>query len=266
LKRSGCILFLLCSSGIRVHGSETESTRIAPDLVLVTEFSVKEPLVGQQVAVLYRLRATPPPAAVDIDPQQFSGFWTEIAPLADTGRSRSPDGGASVEFLLRQVIVFPLYAGDLQLPPLRIKVKRNTSVASRADDWDIIGSSSPVLLRVRDLPAVNALQHRWPLVGAVSGTLQEQRISGAPRTILELKGTAHLALFDPLEWLHDRRIQARTIEWESSVQTLDMHGKRVVTLIQRRRWALDPGVKEISLPVFQPESQSFTPLRLTVNP
>jgi hypothetical protein len=175
----------------------------------------------------------------------------------------------SSEFLLRQVVVYPFYAGDLLLPPLRLKVKRSGG-SEHSTEWDVIAMSSPVVLHVREVPCSAGLQAGWPLVGVVTGSLTSGR---AFETILDLKGTAHLDMFDLDGWLRHsgyREFIVRTFESEHSVQTLDMQGKRQISVIQRRRWAvrMTAGSKvldTLKIPIFEPESQSFSDLWLRTN-
>ncbi len=248
----------------RAEAGERVETRIAPDMTVVTETSVGSPFVGQQVAIVYRLRVVEPPAAVDVDPQQFSGFWAESVPLSDSGRRRAADGRFE-EYLLRQVVVFPLYGGDTRIPPLRVKVKRSRS---RTDpgQWDVIGVSDPVRMQVREPQGGRG---RAPLVGSVSGSLFEESRAGAPALFLDLQGTALLALFDPALWLvgtQDGQVTARQVNYENTVQPGDVNEGGLPSLLMRRRWEIRTvgggGIADLTLSVFHPESQQVTVVRI----
>jgi hypothetical protein len=128
------------------------------------------------------------------------------------------------------------------------------------------------VLHVRDVPPTGRAP-RWPLVGSVAASSHEGRHAGYPETILELKGTAHLDLFDLAEWLRflgHNDLLVRSLDSENSVQTVDMRGKRQISLIQRRRWAIratggSRAVKSLTIPIFQPDTQSFTDVHLRAN-
>ncbi len=253
--------------------ARTFITQIAPDLAIVTEVSLGAPFVGQQFSLIYRLRALRPPAAVDVDPQQFRGFWTEIVPLSPESASAArPVGGqAAVDYLLRQVIAFPLLDGALRLPPLSVKVKRPGSPAAQRDDWDVLGSSSPVDVRSVPLPPWPRAGSDLPLVGSVAGSLKWQG-DGRSALLLEMEGTANLALFRPVDWLgtpQGARLQARLAAADNVTQTIDKEGKRQLSLIQRQRWLIGisggiPGqrIGDFRLPVFDPREKTWKEVRV----
>lgn len=122
-------------------------------------------------------------------------------------------------------------------------------------------SSEPVTVDV--LPIPSSSDHRLPLVGNLEGSLTPVGGSGRDEVILELKGTANLAFFDPLQWMVQPAglvLSARPTEWDKMVQTRDIAGKRQITLIQRRCWGIRifgqaqdrMRVGDIGLRVFQP--------------
>jgi hypothetical protein len=247
--------------GTLADGKREVMSRIAPGLAIVTEIGNSSPYVGQQFSIIYSLRALKAPSAVDIDPQQFTGFWTELSPPADARPSdQSLENQPASQYLLRQVIAFPLSEGKLQLPPLRLKIKMPDS-RSGPGDWDLVCSSDPVFVDV--LPVPNVEEQKLALVGDIEGGLTSSGSAGGSEVILELQGTANLAFFDPLQWIGTRPgvvLSVRPAEWDKLVQTRDLGGKRQITLLQRRSWyirVLGQGTGPVrvgggALPIFQP--------------
>jgi hypothetical protein len=247
--------------------AEVRETRVAPDISILTEISAASPFVGQQVGLLYRLRVLESPAAVDIDPQQFTGFWFESVAVNEMGRRRSADGRFE-DYVLRRVVLFPLYAGEVRVPPLRVKIKRTTSTIGPAE-WDLVGSSAAVLLRVREATAGPRAGQSGPLVGVVSGRLFEESRAGAPAVFLELKGTANLALFDPATWITPPgggRVTARQVDYDRTVQGDLDRPESLPTVVMRCRWELrgDQTVvlPDLEFPVFNPASEKLGSVRI----
>jgi hypothetical protein len=253
--------------------ARTFVSQIARDFAIVTEISLQDPYVGQQFSVIYRLRAQQPPAAVDIDPQQYAGFWTEMIPISQESAStaRPLRGQGVVDFLLRQVVAYPIEEGTLQLPPLSIKVKRAGRVSSQPDDWDVVGLSAPIEIRSLPLPPGPESVRTMPLVGSAEGSMSWEG-DGYTTIVLEMQGTANLALFKPLDWLILRPsqvCQAHLVRAENIARTTDLAGKRRLSLVQRQRWILrlagvGPGqeVDDLVLPVFAPIDGSWQSLRV----
>jgi hypothetical protein len=253
--------------------ARTFVSQIARDLAIVTEVSLQDPYVGQQFSIIYRLRAQQPPAAVDIDPQQYAGFWTEVIPISQESAStaRPLRGQAVVDFLLRQVVAFPIEEGALQLPPLSIKVKRAGRISAQPDDWDVVGLSAPIEIHSLPLPPGPATVRAVPLVGFAEGSMGWQG-DGYTTIALEMQGTANLALFKPLDWLILRPgqvCQAHLVRADNIARTMDLNGKRQLSLVQRQRWILKlagfgPGqeVDDLVLPVFAPLDGSWKSLRI----
>jgi len=229
----------LPESGLRTGDSLRSETRIADGMSLYTEYSLAHPYLGEQVSVVYSLRAVRPPSAIDVDPQQFSGFWSEILPLPAQTRIlvRGGSNRSAQEFLLRQVVVTPLRRGMLQLPPLSIKVKRAGTRAPAEEDWDLHALSDPVPIDVVSPPG-HERADQLPLVGTISG---EFIVPAAARNAfsLELEGTANLGWFLPLEWVRLRNaaiVSAQIMEEESSPLIRDMGGKRQILYRQKKKW------------------------------
>ncbi len=257
-------LLLFAWLSARAAAADRVETRVAPDMSIVTETALASPFVGQQVAIAYRLRVVEPPAAVDVDPQQFAGFWVEPAPLSDSGRMRASDGRFA-EYTLRQVVVFPLYAGEAWIPPLRVKIRRSLSAAD-AGKWDVIGVSDAVRLDVRGVPGS---RERVPLVGTVSGRMFEESRGGGSTLFLELTGTALLALFDPAAWsveMPEKRVRAQQVDYDSMVLPGDLKGGGLPSLVLRRRWEIRSAgataFSALTFPVFQPESGELKVVRI----
>jgi hypothetical protein len=260
------VFLLVCNwCGFHAVASEVYETNIAPGIAIVTEVSTASPFVGQQVGVVFRLRVLEPPSAVDIDPQQFSGFWLETVPLKEAGARISADG-KSQEYTLRRAVVFPLFGGRVSLPPLRVKIKRAPGSASV--EWDVVGSSTQVPLNVHGLPPVSGSRGREVLVGLVSGKISEELRGGTPAVFLELSGTANIALFDPSAWLQravGRTVSARAVDYDSEVEPDSARGS-VPALLMRRRWELRGSGRllpsDADIPVFRPESGKIESVRI----
>ena len=250
-----------------------EITPIAPGLAVVVQLSLTEPYVGQQFTALYSLRAIHAPYAVDVDPQQYVGFWTEVVPLPEQGRSAQHflNGVPATDYLLRQVVAYPLYPGRMELPPLRVKVKRS---AAGPEEWDLTSASQPVPLTVHPLPNFRGAGSTVPLVGDMDGSLEILGRGEKLEIALELYGTTNLAFFNPLQWLPKPdccELSVRLLLSEDSVRTRDMGGKREVFLFKRRRWSIktvgrmEAGTRlgDFAIPVFQPRQSEWVMLRFT---
>ncbi len=275
---AGFLMAASCLPGYAGQGmpadvSHSFVSRISPDLSVVTEVSLTNPYVGQQFSIVYKLRAQRPPAAVDIDPQQYSGFWTEMVPISQdsTSSPRVLKGQAAVDFLLRQVIAYPLLEGRQELPPLSLKIKRASSTPDRRDDWDLLGASAPVDIEVMPLPPAPQTLRGTALVGKVSGEMSWQE-EGHQTLLLEMQGTANLALFNLRDWIRPTagaQIREQLLSADRQTQTVDIEGKRQLSLLQRQRWLIRIAVSEqaqpltgFSLPVFEPREKLWRNARI----
>ncbi len=260
--------------GTASHPSRSFVSQIAPDLAIVSEVSLDTPYVGQQFSIIYKLRAQRPPAAVDIDPQQYSGFWTELIPVSQDSASspRVIQGQAGVDYLLRQIIAYPLLEGKQKLPPLSLKVKRTGTISDRRDDWDLLGASTPVDIVVIPLPPTSQAGAGMALVGSVTGAMNWAGGGGSRALMLEIQGTANLALFKPLDWLSlpaGVQIHEQLVSADKQTQTVDIEGKRQLSLLQRQRWRLSVTGGESGqrfegffLPAFEPREKVWKSIRI----
>jgi hypothetical protein len=253
--------------------SQTFVSRVSPDMAIVTELSIGNPFVGQQFSVVYRLRTQHPPTAVDIDPQQYAGFWAELVPISQGSSSaRRPRGEpGAVDYLLRQVVAFPLREGPLQLPPLSLKIKTSNHVSPQSDDWDVVCASSPVTVRVSAIPPAPRPGPGLPLVGSVEGNMSWQG-EGRSALVLDIQGTASIAWFRPLEWLRAPEgvtFHERLAGVENTPQTIEVEGSRRLSLIQRQRWTIsvsgshpEQRIDDLVLPVFEPGKKIWMNARI----
>ncbi len=249
--------------------------QIAPGLKIRTEVSSHSPHVGQQFSILYSLVTQRYPTAIDIEPQQYSGFWTEIVPLAEQTRTitRLLDGRPTHEFTLRQIIASPMEEGALGLPPLSVKIMMGGPAAAGAPRWDVVASSESVSLTVLPLPAPEAGAARSLLVGTLEGRLAESKGSQGREVILDLQGTANLAFFQPLDWFRGTGVTflaPRLVQAESFVETWDTGHRRRLTMQQHHRWAIwtipQDGaarrVEDLQIPVFDPGRGTWANVRI----
>jgi len=274
----GWIFLVLLGQAARVQGvtpdlSRTFVSKIAADMAIVTELSVGDPFVGQQFSIVYRLRAQRAPSAVDIDPQQYPGFWAELVPISQESVSatRPLSEPGVVDYLLRQVVAFPLMEGTLRLPPLSLKIKTSARVSAQRGDWDVAGVSSPVAVPVSPIPPGTRPGPNLPFVGSAEGSMSWEG-EAQPVLVLEIQGTANLAWFRPLEWLRPPegvRLHARLASIDNTAQTIEVEGKRRLSLLQRQRWAISvsgghPGqhIDDVLLPVFEPGSKVWNDVRI----
>jgi hypothetical protein len=242
-------------------------------MAIVTELSIGDPFVGQQFSIVYKLRAQRAPTAVDIDPQQFPGFWAELVPVSHESVSarRPREEPGVVDYLLRQVVAFPLKEGTLQLPPLSLKIKTSERASAQSGDWDVVGVSSPVAVAVSSIPPGARPGPDLPFVGSAEGSMRWEG-EGQSVLVLDIQGTANLAWFRPLEWLRGPegvRFHARLASAENAAQTIDVEGKRRITFIQRQRWIISvsgdrPGqhIDDLLLPVFEPGKKVWNEVRI----
>ena len=256
------------SSVTLADGGREVISRVGPGLAIVTEIGNGTPYVGQQFSIIYSLRALNAPSAVDVDPQQFTGFWTELSPPSADDRPsvHSLENQPASQYLLRQVIAFPLSDGKVQLPPIRLKIKM-PDPGSATGKWDLVCTSEPVSINV--LPVPSAGGQGLSLVGNVEGSLTRSGANAGSEAVLELQGTANLAFFDPLQWIGARPglvLSVRPADWDKLVQTRDAGGKRQITLLQRRSWSIrvlgqGPGTVRVGgnpLHVFEPSTGVWT--------
>ncbi len=240
---------------------------VNPHLAVITEVSNEQPYVGEQFSVVYRLRCSIPPAAVDVDPQDITGFWTVTAPTRGEARAETVtlNGRPATDFLLRQLIAFPLRPGRQVFPPLRLKIKQQ--VGSR-EDWDLKVSTQAVEVEVRAVPAAGEARDGYLMVGSLAGGIEDAGPDGAHEAVLEIEGTANLDFFGPEEWLKcldGPGLQIRLKDQTSLVQTRDYEGKRRLSLLQRQRWAVSDmshgnaavEVASFSIPYFDPEASKW---------
>jgi hypothetical protein len=266
------LVLLLDASGQQQveEKSRTQTSTIAPGFAIVTELSTDTLYVGQQFSVLYRLEASKPPVAVDIDPQQFSGCWSEIAPLREnpSAHDEPPKRNSKFQYLLRQVVAFPLLKGPLQLPPLQVKIKTSESSLASSDDWDLVRASDSVTIHVAAPPKSKEPRDAFPLVGSVEGKISEVRRGERNEAVLEMWGTANLDLFQATQWMQSAGnvpLSVKLQDRENTIQTQDTGGRRRISLLQRRRWTIRPfwngpnelKIADIDLPVFDAQSASW---------
>jgi len=250
--------------------SHIQISRIAPGFAIVTELSTDQVYLGQQFTILYRLEAAKPPVAVDIDPQQFSGFWSEIAPLNEGAsvRSRASVAGGKYQYLLRQVIAYPLFSGILQLPPLQVKIKTLQSPSLALDAWDIVNASDSQTISVINPLKNGESSDEFPLVGSVEGKISKVLTGGRIEARLELWGSANLDFFQVKRWVRSPGnvpLSIQLSDRENMVQTQDIGGKRNISLLQRRRWIVrslwdasgEPQIEDINLPFFDVRKGSW---------
>ncbi len=255
-----------------------DETVIAADMAILTEISNLRPFTGQQISVVYRLLTRTPPAAVDIDTQQFPGFWTEMLALPGEPRqaTRIWQGKTAFDFLLKQVVAYPMVPGERQIPSLSVKIKRALGLRSpAAEDWDLQATSNPISVFVRPLPEGGPWSAGIPLVGEVEG-----RLSASPAhplsVILDLQSSANLALFDPREWLRIEPGIVGTVTLVASerlAQTIDAEGRRQLSVKYRQQWriSLQPLgngkvlVHDSRIPFFLPEAEDWSALDLEAN-
>ena len=240
-------------------------SQIAPSLWLNTDVNMLDPYVGQQFSVVYSLTAFDPPMAVDIQPQQYHGFWSQVVPLPRESRiARGELGGKPVfNYLLRQVVVSPIFEGQAKLPPLKIKLR-----IQRDFPRPVQGTSDPIEIEVRPLPKCPFSLRGSPLVGQLKGKMYPGP-SGVATARLELEGTANLAFFDPARWLvgggSETRIRLRVAE--SRVQVRDLEGRRSLTTVRRYEWGLHPGTgvssqPDLKIPTFNPRDGGWEVLKI----
>lgn len=250
--------------------SHIQISRIAPGFSIITELSADQVYLGQQFTILYRLEAAKPPVAVDIDPQQFSGFWSEIAPLNEgaSARSRASGTGGNYRYLLRQVIAYPLFSGALQLPPLQVKIKTLQSSSLAPDAWDIVNASDSQTISVIDPWNNEESSDEFPLVGSVDGKISKVLRGGRIEARLELWGSANFDLFQVKRWVRSPGnvpLSIQLSDRENMVQTQDIGGERNISLLQRRRWIIrslwdasgEPQIADINLPFFDVQKGSW---------
>jgi len=90
--------------------------------------------------------------------------------------------------------------------------------------------------------------------------------------VLDIQGTANLAWFRPLEWLRGPegvRFHARLASAENAAQTIEVEGKRRLSLIQRQRWTISVSgaragqrIDDLLLPVFEPGKKVWNDVRI----
>jgi hypothetical protein len=243
-----------------------------PHLAVITEVSNVEPHVGEQFSVVYKLRCSIPPAAVDVDPQDVTGFWTVTAPTRGEARAEAVtlNGRPATDFLLRQLIAFPLRPGKQVLPPLRLKIKQQ---GGSREDWDLKASTQSVEVEVSPVPGGGEARKGYLIVGSLEGRVTGAGRDGARAAVLEIEGTANLDFFAPEQWLKyldAPGVKVRLKDKESLIQTRDYEGKRRLSLLQRQRWtvyAIPWGnaavqVASFSVPFFDPEASKWRTLDL----
>lgn len=251
------------------------STHVGRNFSIVSEVSQPGPYVGQQFSVVYSLRAPISPRAVDVEPQEYAGFWTETIPLPEETHyfTRIVNGKPAYEFMLRQVVAYPLAEGDLLFPPVGVKIKIGGDLTAGKPNWDIVAQSDPVPIRVRPIPSSPWAGKGSPFVGSIHGRFSETDTTDGHEILLEVQGTANLAFFNPQEWFRQtggRHLPPRLVSAENDVQIRDIGGKRVLTLAQRQRWSIrlfpegekPLRIEDMVLPVFQAADGAWRMVRI----
>jgi hypothetical protein len=251
------------------------TTQISPSLSIVREINPANPYAGQQFSIIYSLYAFQFPVAVDIEPQQYSHFWTEIIPLTAQTRTitRIINGRPRHEFLLRQVVAYPLSTGILELPPLALKIKMTGSLAAGSENWDLIAQSKADFIRVRPLPPQLQSVSGTPFTGSMSGQWSEIQTGAGHEVQLQLRGNANLAFFRPQDWVRSRGgfyHSPRLVDAESEIQTRDLGGNRQLAVVHSQRWSIrvfpsgqgPVQMEDLVIPLFEPESATWSAVRM----
>lgn len=251
------------------------TTQISPNLSIVREINPANPYAGQQFSIIYSLYAFQFPVAVDIEPQQYSHFWTEIIPLTGQTRTltRIIHGRARHEFLLRQVVAYPLSTGLLELPPLALKIKMTGNLAAGSENWDLIAQSKADFIRVRPLPPRQESTTGAPFTGSMSGQWSEVPTGPGHEVQLQIRGNANLAFFRPQDWVRSRGgfyYSPRLVNAESEIQTRDLGGNRQLSVVHNQRWSIrvfpsgqaPVQMEDLVIPLFEPESGTWSALRI----
>lgn len=269
----GLLVLLVAQADVPRGELAAHVSRISPDFAVVTEVSSATPHVGEQFSIIYWLRAQHAPVAVDIDPQQFPSLWTEVVPVStESGAGGRARPGYS-EFLLRQVVAFPLAEGEAVLPGLSLKIKRTGSQSRRRDDWDLVATSESVHFRVLPVPDSGWVRGQLPLVGTLRGEMSPASADDPGRVILELESTANISWFQPGAWVRQAEgtpIRSRLLSSENQARIVDMRGRRRLSIVIRQRWSLEKvegsakGTRfdDLVVPVFDPEALEWIQVRI----
>jgi hypothetical protein len=207
-------------------------TDLAPGISVIVDVSEIQPWVGQQFGIVYRLRLRVPVSAVDVDPQSFTGLWTHTIPIPEGGESGRT---GSDEFLLRQLVAWPLAPGPFQIPPLRVRIQTAGGASS-----GLQASSEAIAGTARKVPPAIEGPDSFPMAGSLAGRLrQERRESGV--WLLELQGSALVALLDPQHALRRcfrNPVTVLPAESDDTATQILEGGIRAITVVQRRRWLI----------------------------
>lgn len=269
----GLLVLLAAQADAPRAGFTAHLSRIGPDFAVITEVSSSAPHVGEQFSIIYWLRAQRAPVAVDIDPQQFPSLWTETVPVSTESGSGVRSRSGYSEFLLRQVVAFPLAEGQAVLPGLSLKIKRMGNQSRDRDDWDLVAKSEPVRVRVLPVPDSGWARGQLPLVGTLRGEILPGSAADAGRVILEMEATANISWFQPEEWLRQAEgtpIRSRLLSSENQARIVDMGGQRRLSIVIRQRWSLEKGegagegtrFDDLVVPVFDPVALEWTRVRI----
>jgi hypothetical protein len=123
------------------------------------------------------------------------------------------------------------------------------------------------------LPANPGSEKLSHLVGSLSGRLRPIEGSEEQSFLMDLEGTANIAFINPQSFLHCHGatlLPPRLLKAESEVNTMDIGGRRKLTLVFRRTWAaklLTAGketvrIDDLHIPVFQPEAAEWREARV----
>lgn len=241
-------------------GSDTEPFQLRADIE-----PGREPYLGEQITLVYRLLADPHEGAIRMRAPQtpeFDAFWLEN--LTDKLKNDSKMVNVGGRYLKSTVIqaygLFALETGTVTVPPASMRM-RTRSMALRGNEQTL--ESEPIEFDIQPLPDGAPDGFYEGNVGDWAFRVQTDsrrgRRGGAltVRLIADGSGNVDRVRLPSLEGFEGFEVANRTEEVDKEIQGTTLRGRKVVTCTLTPRETGEVTVPELSFSYFDPEAETY---------